>query len=84
MLVVRRWLMRFKVSHIKPHQILHTGIKAGTEYSLVLISHANTLGPRLTTGRTYDHKKIINKLIINQDVLLRTPMTQVRRQIKDD
>jgi hypothetical protein len=29
-------------------------------------------------------KKIINKLIINQDVLLRTPITQVRRQIKDD
>jgi hypothetical protein len=26
----------------------------------------------------------MNKLIINQDVLLRTPITQVRRQIKDD
>jgi hypothetical protein len=42
---------------------------------------------RLTTGSTYDHKnnnKNINKLIINQDVLLRTPITQVRRQIKDD
>jgi hypothetical protein len=26
----------------------------------------------------------MNKLIINQDVLLRTPVTQVRRQIKDD
>jgi hypothetical protein len=29
-------------------------------------------------------KKTINKLIINQDVLLRTPITQVKRQIKDD
>jgi signal transduction histidine kinase len=38
---------------------------------------------RLTTGRTYDHKKIINKLIINQDVLLRTSITQVRRHIDD-
>jgi hypothetical protein len=28
------------------------------------------------TGHTYDHKKIINKLIINQDVLLRTPIIQ--------
>jgi hypothetical protein len=26
----------------------------------------------------------MNKLIINQDVLLRTPITQVRRQIKDN
>jgi hypothetical protein len=42
----------------------------------------NTLGRRLTTGRTYDHKKKMNKLIINQDVLLRTPITQVRRMIK--
>jgi hypothetical protein len=28
-------------------------------------------------------KKIINKLIINQDVLLRTPITQVKRHIDD-
>jgi ribosomal protein L10 len=26
----------------------------------------------------------MNKLIINHDVLLRTPITKVRRQIKDD
>jgi ASC-1-like (ASCH) protein len=32
---------------------------------------------RLTTSRTYDNKKeIINKLIINQIVLLRTPIIQ--------
>jgi hypothetical protein len=43
----------------------------------------NKLGRRLTTGRTYDHKIIINKLIINQDVLLRTPITQARRHIDD-
>jgi hypothetical protein len=37
---------------------------------------------------TYDHKKKknkkkkqMNKLIVNQDVLLRTPITQVRRHI---
>jgi hypothetical protein len=35
-----------------------------------------------TWSSTYDHKKI-NKLIINQDVLLRTPITQVRRHIDD-
>jgi hypothetical protein len=28
-------------------------------------------------------RNIINKLIINQDVLLRTPITQVRRHIDD-
>jgi hypothetical protein len=37
-----------------------------------------------TWSSTYDHKKIINKLIINQDVLLRTPITQVRRHIDDE
>jgi hypothetical protein len=41
-----------------------------------------TLGHRFTTGHPYDHKKIINKLI-NQDVLLRTPISQVRRHIDD-
>jgi hypothetical protein len=39
----------------------------------------NTLGRRLTTYATYDHKKII----INQVVLLRTPITLVRRYIDD-
>jgi hypothetical protein len=34
----------------------------------------STVGRRLTTYATYDHKKLINKLIINQDVLLRTLM----------
>jgi hypothetical protein len=32
---------------------------------------------------TYDHKKTINKLIINQDMLLRTPINQERRHIYD-
>jgi hypothetical protein len=50
----------------------------------------STLGRRLATYATYDQphlrlqkkkKKKKNKLIINQDVLLRTPITQVRRHI---
>jgi hypothetical protein len=45
---------------------------------------------KYTWSSTYDlydlrpQKIIINKLIINQDVLLRTPINQVRGEIKDD
>jgi hypothetical protein len=44
---------------------------------------SNTFGRRLTTGCNYDHKIIINKLIIDQDVILREPITRVRRHIDD-
>jgi hypothetical protein len=33
------------------------------------------------TGCTYDHKRRKKKIIIIQDVLLRTPITQMRRHI---
>jgi hypothetical protein len=38
-----------------------------------------TLGRRLTTGRTYDHKKI-NKLIINQDVDTHNPGEEANKR----
>jgi hypothetical protein len=49
----------------------------------ILNNERTTIGRRLTTGRNYDQQKKRNKLIINQDVLLRTPITQVRRHIDD-